>query len=86
MLGRPGFGISHVAANALELGRYSVAWGSVGLAQACLDASEAHAAGREAFGERLDDHQLVRAMVQIFIDKGLFTRDELVQAAVTRSA
>lgn len=63
MLGRPGFGISHVAANALELGRYSVAWGSVGLAQACLDASEAHAATREAFGERLQDHQLVRAML-----------------------
>lgn len=63
MLGRPGFGISHVAANALELGRYSVAWGSVGIAQASLDASEAHAASRQAFGERLADHQLIRAML-----------------------
>ncbi|MEU4583025.1 acyl-CoA dehydrogenase family protein [Kitasatospora aureofaciens] len=63
LLGRPGFGLAAVAASALELGRYSVAWGCVGLAQACLDASLDHADRRETFGVRLRDHQLVQRMI-----------------------
>ncbi|MFV2196816.1 acyl-CoA dehydrogenase family protein [Nocardiopsis sp. LOL_012] len=63
MVGRPGFGLSAVAATALELGRYSVAWGCVGLAQACLDASLAYADEREQFGRRLRDHQLVQRLI-----------------------
>jgi glutaryl-CoA dehydrogenase (non-decarboxylating) len=63
LLGRPGFGVSHVIAAALEQGRYSVAWGSVGIAQACLDASRAYAAERRQFGAPLADHQLIRAML-----------------------
>ena len=38
LVGRPGFGVSHVVGAALDQGRYSVACGSVGIAQACLDA------------------------------------------------
>jgi glutaryl-CoA dehydrogenase (non-decarboxylating) len=63
LLGRPGFGVSHVIAAALEQGRYSVAWGSVGIAQACLDASRAYAAERKQFGAPLADHQLIRAIL-----------------------
>ncbi|HEV2847332.1 MAG TPA: acyl-CoA dehydrogenase family protein, partial [Thermoanaerobaculia bacterium] len=63
LLGRPGFGVSHVIAAALEQGRYSVAGGSVGIAQACLDASRAYAAERQQFGAPLADHQLIRAML-----------------------
>jgi alkylation response protein AidB-like acyl-CoA dehydrogenase len=63
LVGRVGFGISHVAAAALEQGRYSVAWGSVGIAQACLDASRTYAAERRQFGVPLADHQLIRAMI-----------------------
>jgi glutaryl-CoA dehydrogenase (non-decarboxylating) len=63
MLGRPGFGISHVAATALELGRYSVAWGSVGILQACLDASQKYAAERVQFGAPLAEHPLIRALL-----------------------
>ncbi len=63
MLGKPGFGISHVAATALELGRYSVAWGSVGILQACLEASQTYAAERVQFGAPLADHPLIRAML-----------------------
>ncbi len=63
LVGRVGFGISHVAAAALEQGRYSVAWGSVGIAQACLDASRAYAAERHQFGAPLADHQLIRRML-----------------------
>ncbi|MEP7011053.1 MAG: acyl-CoA dehydrogenase family protein [Acidobacteriota bacterium] len=63
MLGRPGFGISHVAATALELGRYSVAWGSVGILQACLEASQKYAAERVQFGASLIEHPLIRSML-----------------------
>jgi glutaryl-CoA dehydrogenase (non-decarboxylating) len=63
MLGRPGFGISHVSATALELGRYSVAWGSVGILQACLDASQKYAAERVQFGAPLLEHPLIRAIL-----------------------
>lgn len=39
VLGRPGFGLSHVAAAALDHGRYSVAWGASGIIAAALKAS-----------------------------------------------
>lgn len=63
LVGRIGFGISHVASAALEQGRYSVAWGSVGIVQACLDACRKYAAERKQFGVPLADHQLIRAML-----------------------
>lgn len=61
LVGRPGFGFSHVAATALDLGRYSVAWGAVGIAQACLDACLDYTERRQQFGVPIRDHQLVRA-------------------------
>lgn len=67
MVGRIGFGVSHVVAAALEQGRYSVACGSVGIAQACLDACLQYAREREQFGKPLFDHQLVRAMISDMI-------------------
>lgn len=63
MVGRPGFGITHVVAAALEQGRYSVACGSVGIAQACLDACLQYSREREQFGGPIFDHQLIRAML-----------------------
>jgi glutaryl-CoA dehydrogenase (non-decarboxylating) len=63
LLGRPGFGFSHVVSNCLDLGRYSVAWGSVGIAQAALEASLAYAAERKQFGVPIRDHQLVRRLL-----------------------
>jgi alkylation response protein AidB-like acyl-CoA dehydrogenase len=63
LLSRPGFGLSAVAASALELGRYSVAWGCVGLAEACVTAALDYADARRQFGRRLREHQLVAAML-----------------------
>jgi glutaryl-CoA dehydrogenase (non-decarboxylating) len=67
LLGQVGVGVSHVAATALSHGRYSVAWGCVGIGQACLDASMAYAGRREQFGVRLEEHQLVRRMLSDMI-------------------
>ncbi len=63
ILGKAGFGLSHVGGTALDCGRYSVAWGSVGLAQACLEACIGYSAEREQGGARLRDHQLVQKMI-----------------------
>jgi alkylation response protein AidB-like acyl-CoA dehydrogenase len=63
LVGRVGFGISHVAATALEQGRYSVAWGAVGIGQACLEACREYASRRRQFGVTLDQHQLIRALL-----------------------
>jgi alkylation response protein AidB-like acyl-CoA dehydrogenase len=63
MLGRPGFGANPVALSALGLGRYSVACGSLGIAQACLDASYAYAGKVQRFGASLREHQLIQQMM-----------------------
>jgi alkylation response protein AidB-like acyl-CoA dehydrogenase len=50
-----------VAATAIDHGRYTVAWGCVGLAEACLRYAVEHTTRRVQGGVRLADHQLVRA-------------------------
>ena len=69
LLARVGLGISFVGATALDHGRYSVAWGAVGIAQACLDASLGYASKRKQFGVPLADHQLVsRRLTQMITE------------------
>jgi alkylation response protein AidB-like acyl-CoA dehydrogenase len=58
-----GFGLSHVFATALDHGRYSVAWGAVGIAQGCLNACLDYAARRRQGGAPLVEHQLVRRLL-----------------------
>jgi glutaryl-CoA dehydrogenase (non-decarboxylating) len=52
-----------VAMSAIDQGRYTVAAGAVGLAQACLDASLRYARERQAFGQEIGRHQLVQQML-----------------------
>lgn len=63
LLGRVGFGFSHVAGAALDHGRYCVGWGCLGLAQAGLDASLAYAGQRKQFGGFLKGHQLIQELI-----------------------
>jgi hypothetical protein len=63
LIGAPGFGLSHLASSALDCGRYSVAWGCVGIAQACLEACLQYAGERKQSGSRLLDHQLIQRMI-----------------------
>jgi glutaryl-CoA dehydrogenase (non-decarboxylating) len=62
-IGGVGFGLSAVGSAALDIGRYSVACGCVGIAQASLDASIAYATKRRQYGTALKDHQLIRKMI-----------------------
>jgi glutaryl-CoA dehydrogenase (non-decarboxylating) len=61
-LGEEGEGFL-IAMSAIDQGRYTVAAGAVGLAQACLDASLKYARERETFGREIGRHQLVKQML-----------------------
>ncbi|MEW6200577.1 MAG: acyl-CoA dehydrogenase family protein [bacterium] len=52
-----------VAMSALDDGRYSVAAGCVGVAQACIDASVKYAQERRQFGRPIGSFQLVQEMI-----------------------
>ncbi|TMB81174.1 MAG: butyryl-CoA dehydrogenase, partial [Chloroflexi bacterium] len=61
-VGEEGEGFT-IAMSAIDQGRYTVAAGSVGLAQACLDASLRYAHERKTFGDEIGRHQLVKEML-----------------------
>lgn len=62
-IGGEGFGLSHVLAAGLDHGRHNLAWGCVGQAQACLDASLRYTRERQQFGAPLASFQLVQRML-----------------------
>ncbi|RKN12860.1 acyl-CoA dehydrogenase family protein [Streptomyces radicis] len=62
LLGAEGMGTA-IAAGVLDIGRYSVASGSVGIVQACLDASVHHATTRRQGGVLIGRHQLIQKMI-----------------------
>jgi alkylation response protein AidB-like acyl-CoA dehydrogenase len=67
-LGDVGSGLK-VALNALDSGRFSLAAGCTGIAQASLDASLRYADERQQFGRKLAGFQLVQELIaDIFLD------------------
>jgi alkylation response protein AidB-like acyl-CoA dehydrogenase len=63
VLGPQGFAEGAVMTHALDLGRYTVAWGCVGMIQACLDACAEHANRRLPSGRTLGRNQLIGAKI-----------------------
>ena len=63
ILGTIGFGLSTVGFSALNIGRYSIAWGCVGMAQACYEHCIQYTRTRKQFGVRLRDHQLIKRKI-----------------------
>ncbi|WP_406492319.1 acyl-CoA dehydrogenase family protein [Streptomyces sp. NBC_00846] len=61
LLGPSSFASGMVLSGTLDLGRYSVACGSVGIVQACLDASADYAGRRTVGGAALRELPLIRA-------------------------
>ncbi len=61
-VGEEGEGFT-IAMSAIDQGRFTVATGAVGLAQACLDASLKYAHERKTFGQEIGQHQLVKQMI-----------------------
>lgn len=63
VIARPGFGLSHVVGTALDHGRYTIAWGCVGMAESCLTDARDHVTQRAQGDVRLADHDVVRAVL-----------------------
>jgi alkylation response protein AidB-like acyl-CoA dehydrogenase len=74
LVGRIGFGFTHVAGAALDHGRFCVAWGALGIIQGCVDACLEYTGERKQFGAYLREHQLIQKMIA----------DMLVQARAAR--
>jgi alkylation response protein AidB-like acyl-CoA dehydrogenase len=62
-LGRPGTALSHIATDALLVGRLCVAHGAWGLARSALAAAVERATGRRQFDAPLHSFQLVRGLL-----------------------
>ncbi|SDW03887.1 Acyl-CoA dehydrogenase [Marininema mesophilum] len=63
MIGRPGFAISYLAPYALEFGRISIAFASLGLLRACIELCGAHVMDRKTFGTNLIDQGMISHMI-----------------------
>ncbi|ARU60248.1 acyl-CoA dehydrogenase [Tumebacillus avium] len=63
LVGREGMGLTGVALSCLDYGRYTVAWGCIGLAQACFEASASYAKNRHQFGAPIGENQLIQKMI-----------------------
>jgi glutaryl-CoA dehydrogenase (non-decarboxylating) len=63
LVGREGTALSHIAADALTLGRLCVAFGAYGLAREATHAAVARSVDRQQFGGPLHQLQLVRGLL-----------------------
>ncbi|GAQ51133.1 acyl-CoA dehydrogenase family protein [Streptomyces acidiscabies] len=63
LLGPDGFALATVVTGVLDIGRYSVACGCVGILQACLEAGARFTAERGGRTQALSEHQLIRQML-----------------------
>lgn len=86
LVGRPGFGFSHVAGSALDLGRYCIAWGATGLAGAATQCALAYAQERYQFGVTLGEHPLVQGLLADMVADWRAARALCVEAAAARGA
>ncbi len=66
-IGGTGFGLNPVGFSALDLGRYSIAWGCVGMAVTCLESSISYSEKREQFGVKIKEHQLIKRLISDMI-------------------
>ncbi|HEU5227606.1 MAG TPA: acyl-CoA dehydrogenase family protein [Ktedonobacteraceae bacterium] len=62
-VGKKGFGVASVTTSALDIGRYSVACGCVGIIQACFEASRRYTSERKQFDTLLKNQQLIQQMM-----------------------
>ncbi|MEU9836776.1 acyl-CoA dehydrogenase family protein [Streptosporangium sp. NPDC048047] len=81
-----GFMAGMVLTGTLDLGRYSVAAGSVGIIQACLEASAAYAAHRRVGGRPLAELPLIQAKLSDMVTDARASRLLLAEAGRLKDA
>jgi glutaryl-CoA dehydrogenase (non-decarboxylating) len=67
-IGEEGEGFK-IALTCIDNGRYTVGAGALGLIRASLDASTRYAKQRKTFGEPIANHQLVRRMISLMVQR-----------------
>ncbi len=60
---KEGSGFSYVVNTALDHGRYSVAWGGIGIAQEALEAMVTYSRERSQFGKKIYTNQLIQGFI-----------------------
>ena len=85
LMGEVGEGFK-IAMTALDSGRYSVAAGSVGICEGCVDASVSYAKERQQFGVPLARFQLVQEMIADMIVKRDAARLLVLRAGILKDA
>jgi alkylation response protein AidB-like acyl-CoA dehydrogenase len=63
ILGKEGSGFTYIVNTALDHGRYSVAWGGLGLAQEALESMVDYSRNRRQFGRRIHEYQFIQGMI-----------------------
>jgi butyryl-CoA dehydrogenase len=85
LLGEVGQGFK-IAMSGLDLGRYSVAAGCVGICDGCVEASVAYSTERRQFGVPIARFQLVQAMIAEMIVKRDAARMLVLRAGLLKDA
>lgn len=85
VIGKPGSGFTFVVNNALDHGRYSIAWAGVAIAQESLDCMATYARNRKQFGRKIGEHQLVQIMISNAVAKAHAARAICIKAGEMRS-
>lgn len=60
---KEGSGFSYVVNTALDHGRYSIAWGGMGIALEALEAMVTYSRSRSQFGKKIYTHQLIQGII-----------------------
>ncbi|MCK4765143.1 MAG: acyl-CoA dehydrogenase family protein [Candidatus Aminicenantes bacterium] len=63
IIGKEGSGFTYVVNTALDHGRYSIAWGGIGIAGEALDNMVTYSRQRSQFGRKLYKHQLIQGII-----------------------
>jgi alkylation response protein AidB-like acyl-CoA dehydrogenase len=84
IIGRPGSGFTFIVNNALDHGRYSIAWAGVAIAQEALDSMVAYAKGRKQFGRKIAEFQLIQRMIANAVTKTHAARALCTKAGAMR--
>lgn len=63
IVGKPGFGLSHVAPVGLQYGRISTAWSARGLLRGCFEESTDYAAVRKVGGQAVGDFGMIQSLI-----------------------
>jgi alkylation response protein AidB-like acyl-CoA dehydrogenase len=68
-VGPDGGGFTHVVSTALDHGRFSVAWGGLGIASAALEAMVDYSRSRKQFGKKIYNFQMIQQMIANAVTK-----------------